>query len=188
MGEKLEAFVVTYADDFVILSSQHAREALAWTRQVLTRLGLALNETKTSIRKARQERFDFLGYTFGPHRLRKDGLWYLGASPSRKSLVRLQQKVKALLNPRNVGAWPVVRDRLNALLRGWSGYFSYGTRLTAYRAVDNYVYERVLHFLRRRHKVPTHGTRRFPTDTGLGELGVLRLRRVHLGPPRYALR
>ncbi len=186
MGEKLEAFVVTYADDFVILSSQRAREALAWTRQVLTRLGLALNETKTSIRKARQERFDFLGYTFGPHRFRKDGRWYLGASPSRKSLSRLKQKVRAILNPRNVGAWPVVRDRLNALLRGWWGYFSYGTRLTAYRAVDNYVYERVLHFLRRRHKVPTHGTRRFPADTVFGELGVLRLRRVHLGPPPCA--
>jgi RNA-directed DNA polymerase len=92
MGEKLEAFMVTYADDFVILSSQRAWEALAWTRQVLTRLGLALNETKTSIRKARQERFDFLGYTFGPHRFHKDGLWYLGASPSRKSLARLKQK------------------------------------------------------------------------------------------------
>jgi RNA-directed DNA polymerase len=186
MGEKLEAFVVSYADDFVILSRQRAREALAWTRQVLTHLGLALNETKTSIRKARQERFDFLGYIFGPHRFRKDGLWYLGASPSRKSLSRLKQKVRAILNPRNVGAWPVVRDRLNALLRGWSGYFSYGTRLTAYRAVDNYVYERVLHFLSRRHKVPTHGTRLFPADTVFGELGVLRLRRVHLGPPPCA--
>ena len=29
--------------------------------------GLALNEAKTSVRDARRERFDFLGYTFGPH-------------------------------------------------------------------------------------------------------------------------
>ena len=35
----------------------------------MTRLGLALNEAKTSMRDARRERFDFLGYTFGPHRL-----------------------------------------------------------------------------------------------------------------------
>ena len=33
-------------------------------------LGLALNETKTAVRNARRERFDFLGYTFGPHRYR----------------------------------------------------------------------------------------------------------------------
>jgi RNA-directed DNA polymerase len=188
MGEKLQAVVVAYADDFVILSRHRAREALAWTRQVMTRLGLALNEAKTSIRRAREERFDFLGYTFGPQRFRKDGHWYLGASPSRQSLARLKQKVRAILNHGNVGAWPVVRDRVNALLRGWSSYFSYGTRLPAYRAVDNYVYARVLHFLRRRHQVPTRGTRRFPADTVFGELGVLRLRRVHLGPPPCAMR
>jgi hypothetical protein len=46
-------------------------EALAWTRQVMARLGLALNTDKTSIRKAREKQFDFLGYTFGPHRFRK---------------------------------------------------------------------------------------------------------------------
>jgi len=187
MGEKLKACVVSYADDFVILSRHQAGEALAWTRQVMTRLGLALNEAKTSIRKAREEHFDFLGYTFGPHRFRKDGHWYLGASPSRKSLARLKQKVRVILNPGNVGAWPVVRDRLNTLLRGWSSYFSYGTRLPAYRAADNYVYKRVVHFLRRRHKVPTRGTRRFSDATVFGELGVLRLRRVHLGPPPCAM-
>jgi hypothetical protein len=47
------------------------------------------------------------------------------------------------------------------MLRGWSAYFSYGTRTTAYRAVDNHVYERVRNFLRRRHKVPSRGTSRF---------------------------
>lgn len=99
MGKKLEAYVVACADDFVILSRHRAREALAWTRQVLTRLGLALNEAKTSIRRAREEQFDFLVYTFGPHRFRKDGHWYLGASPSRKSLARLKQKVRAILTP-----------------------------------------------------------------------------------------
>ena len=187
MGEKLEACVVSYADDFVILSRHRAGEALAWTRQVMTRLGLALNEAKTSIRRARKEQFDFLGYTFGPHRFRKNGHWYLGASPSRKSLARLKLKVRAILNPSNVGAWPLVRERLNALLRGWSSYFCYGTRLLAYRAADNYVYKRVVQFLRRRHKVPTHGTRRFPADTVFGELGVLRLRSVHLDPPSCAM-
>jgi RNA-directed DNA polymerase len=117
-GEKLEACVVSYADDFVILSHHRAREALAWTRQVMTRLGLALNEAKTSIRRAREEQFDFLGYTFGPHRFRKDGHWYMVASPSRQSLARLKQKVRAILNPGNVGAWPVVRGAAECLAAG----------------------------------------------------------------------
>src|SRR5437879_5228546 len=83
--ERFQAHVVNYADDFVILSREHAVEARDWTRKVMTRLGLTLNEAKTSIKQARRERFDFLGYTFGPHRFRKDGHWYLGASPSKKS-------------------------------------------------------------------------------------------------------
>jgi len=73
------AQVVTYADDFVILSRGHASEALDWTRSVMTQLGLTLNETKTSIKTARKESFHFLGYTFGPHRYKPDGHWYLGS-------------------------------------------------------------------------------------------------------------
>jgi RNA-directed DNA polymerase len=187
-GEVYRAQIISYADDFVVLSRGHAAEALAWTGRVMAKLGLALNEAKTAIRDARRERFDFLGYSFGPHRYQKDGHWYLGASPSKKSVLRLKAKVSDILVPGNIGAWHDVRDRLNRLLRGWSTYFCYGTRLLAYRAVDNHVYDRVRHFLVRRHKVPSHGTRRFPREAVFGALGVVHLRRVHLGPPPCASR
>lgn len=186
--EAFQAEVVNYADDFVILSRGHAAETLDWTRGVMTRIGLTLNEAKTAVRKARKESFDFLGYTFGPHRYRKDGHWYLGASPSKKSVLRIKAKVGDLLRSSNVGAWAEVRDRLNQILRGWSGYFCYGTRLMAYRAVDNHVYQRVRDFLKRRHKVKGRGTRRFSDQVVHDELGVLRLRHVHLGPQSCALR
>jgi RNA-directed DNA polymerase len=181
-GEQYQARVVNYADDFVILSRGKAKEALSWTREVITRLGLTLNEAKTSIKPARNESFNFLGYTFGPHRNRKTGHRYLGASPSQKAVARLKQNVGDLLVPSNVGTWQEVRDRLNRKLRGWSAYFSYGTRTTAYRAVDNYVYDRVRHFLRRRHQVSSRGTTRFSAQAVFGELGVLRLRDVQLRP------
>jgi RNA-directed DNA polymerase len=74
-----------------------------------------------------------------------------------------------------------VRGHLNRILRGWSNYFGYGTRLMAYRAVDRYVYERVRNFLRNRRKVSSRGTSRFPEAVVFGKLGVLRLRDVHLG-------
>jgi RNA-directed DNA polymerase len=185
-GEAFQARVINYADDFVILSRRYAAEALDWTRKVITRIGLTLNEAKTSIKQARTERFDFLGYTFGPHRYRKDGHWYLGASPSKKSVQRVNEKVGDLLRPSNVGPWEEIRDRLNQKLRGWSAYFSYGTRLLAYRAVDNHVYQRVRDFLRRRPGVHSRGTRQFSDTVVLDELGVLRLRHVHLGPPPCA--
>jgi RNA-directed DNA polymerase len=181
-GEQLQAQVINYADDFVILSRNKAAEALDWTRQVVERLGLTLNEAKTSIKQARKESFNFLGYTFGPHWHRKTGQRYLGASPSKKSVARIKQKVGDILVPGNKGSWQEVRDRLNQMLRGWSSYFNYGTRGPVYRAVDNYVYERVQHFLRKRHKVQSRGTNRFTYEAVYGERGVLWLRRIPLKP------
>jgi len=180
-GEQYDAQIVNYADGFVILSRGKAGEALNWTRQVVDRMGVTLNEAKTSIKQARKESFNFLGYTFGPHRYKKDGHWYLGASPSKKAVARIKEKVGDHLVRRNTGTWEEVRDRLNQILRGWSAYFSYGTRTAAYRAVDNYVYQSVRHFLRRRHRVQSRGTTRFSDEVVFGELGVL-LRDVQLNP------
>ena len=109
-GEAFQAEIVNYADDFVILSRGYAAQALSGTRNVMFRMGLTLNEAKTSVRNARKERFNFLGYTFGSHTSRDDGHWYLGASPSKKSLARIKQKVGDLLQPRHVGTWSEVRD------------------------------------------------------------------------------
>jgi RNA-directed DNA polymerase len=174
-GEAFRAHVVAYADDFVILSRGCAAEALAWTKAVMTKLGLTLNETKTSLKNAREERFDFLGYAFGPHHWKWGGRWYLGASPSTKSVKRIKAKVGELLVPGNKGPWPQVRNQLNSLLTGWSAYFGHGTRVSAYRAVDAHVYDRVRHFLRKRHKVRGRGTWRFSYAMVYGELGVRRL-------------
>src|SRR5438445_4536316 len=187
-GEAFRAHVIAYADDFVILSRGCAAEALAWTKAVMTRLGLTLNEAKTSLKNARIERFDFLGYSFGPHRYKANGLWYLSASPSKKSVQRLKTKVGNLLMPGNNDPWPEVRDMLNRSLLGWSNYFCYGTRRSAFRGVDRYVYERVRDFLARRHKVAGRGTRRFSCNVVYGERGLLRLERLPLTAPLCASR
>ena len=175
-GEQYRARIVNYADDFVILSRGKAEEALEWTRGVLVRLGLTLNEQKTSIRNARQERFDFLGYTFGPHFSRRTGREYIGCSPSKKSVNRARQSVGEYLSASNVAPWEEVRDRLNQKLQGWKQYFRLGSPSQAFAVLDEHVEERVRHFLRRRHKVPSQGTRQFSMTRIFGELGVFRLR------------
>ena len=96
-GEAFRAHIVSYADDFVILSRGHAEEALAWTKVVMTKLGLTINEAKTSLKDARREGFDFLGYTLRPPHLPNGGRWYLGASPSKKSVQRVKTKIGELL-------------------------------------------------------------------------------------------
>ena len=175
-GEQFRAQIINYADDFVIVSRHKAAEALEWTRGVVGRLGLTLNEKKTSIRNARQERFDFLGYTFGPHINPCDGHRYRGYSPSKKSVRRIKQKVGELLDGRNVAPWEEVCRQLNQMLQGWRQYFRIGSTSRAYRAVDEHVYDRVRNFLRRRHKVSSQGTRQFPGERVYGTLGVVRLR------------
>jgi RNA-directed DNA polymerase len=182
-GTAFRAQVVNYADDFVILSRGHAAEALEWTRRVMARLGLALNESKTVVRDARHESFGFLGYGFGPHRHRRTGHVYIGASPAKKSVARLKTKVRALLRPYQTGPWPEVRDQLNAVLRGWQAYFGYGSVTPAYRAIDGYVCDRVQHFLARRCKLPGRGYGRYPWGVVFGELGVHRMRRSTFAPP-----
>ena len=177
-GEAFRAHIVSYADDFVILSRGRAAEALTWTRGVMTKLGLTINETKTSLKNARKERFDFLGYSFGPHWFKKNGKWYLGASPSKKSMQRFKTKVGETLVPANVAPWDDVRDQLNSMLLGWSHYFSYGTTPGAYKHVDWHVYQRTRDFLTRRHKVQGRGTARFSCDIVYGELGLIRLERL----------
>ena len=160
-GQRLKAHVVVYADDLVILSRRRAREAHEVLKDVMTRIGLTVNETKTKLREAMSERFDFLGYSFGPYWDRRTGRRYLGAGPSAKSRQRLKAKVRALTLPGNVLPWWAVRDGLNSLLVGWQNYFSYGTRSRAYSEVNWYVANRVRHFLRRRHKVRSRGSRQF---------------------------
>jgi RNA-directed DNA polymerase len=66
MMERLAAYIVNYADDLVICCRGRAEEALARMRDIMTKLKLTVNETKTRVCKLPEEKFNFLGYTFGP--------------------------------------------------------------------------------------------------------------------------
>jgi RNA-directed DNA polymerase len=60
---KLQAHIVRYADDFVVLCRKGVEEPLNVVRHVLERLDLSLNETKTHIVDATEASFNFLGFT-----------------------------------------------------------------------------------------------------------------------------
>ena len=178
-GEAFQGHVVAYADDFVILSRGHAeRGAGVDAAGDDAQLGLTLNEVKTTLKDARKERFDFLGYAFGPHVYKGNGKRYLSASPSKRSVQRLKTKVRDLLATGNHDPWPEVRDQLNSMLLGWSGYFCHGTRRPVFRGLDHFVYERVRDFLVRRHKVAGRGSRRFSCEIIYGKHRLLCLERV----------
>jgi RNA-directed DNA polymerase len=173
LDSKYGAVLVNYADDFVVLCRRGATEVAGIIRTWMTRIGLVINEKKTRVCKAK-DGFNFLGYTFGQLYSVKTGNAYLGTRPSEKSVTKLKEKVRAVLNKGNQEPWEEVRARLNRVLRGYGNYFSFGTVAKVRHDLDRFVDERVRRFLRRRHKLLGRGTRQFSSDRIFGELGVLK--------------
>lgn len=172
--------IVSYADDFVIVcaSRRQAEESLSLVSRWLEKLGLTLHPTKTRLCHAREEPFDFLGYTFGPARHWQTGRRLLSARPSKKAQKRLKGKINTLLSRGNPTPWPELQVRLNRLLLGWAEYFSFGFTGQADTAIRWHVIERVRRFLCRRHKLRVNGTNRFGYAEIYGKVGVVDLQQV----------
>jgi RNA-directed DNA polymerase len=128
---------------------------------IVGKLGLSLNETKTCVRDARRESFDFLGYTFAPMVHRVTGRTYQGVAPSKKRVKRFKRSLRTVLRAGNHAPLDEVVDDVNRKLRGWAAYFSVGTLEPSYRGLDRYTSDLLRAFLVRRHKVSGRGTRRF---------------------------
>ena len=132
--------IVNYADDFVILCRKHAAEALAEAKQILERIGLALNQTKTRICHARREPFDFLGYSFGIQYQFGSGQPYVAAYPSAKSVRRIKDTLKRMVGSHM--SWQSEEDlagNVNRRLHGWMNYFSYGTLWKTYHRLERFL-------------------------------------------------
>lgn len=176
LEEKLEARIVNYADDFVILCRGTAREALQWVQDIMGRLGLTVNDRKTRVGNAWSDPFDFLGYTFGRCYAFGGGQPHLGVRPSRKAVTRLQEKLHALTEPCRIALDQTKVAELNRLMRGWRNYFSYGTTTRIYSYVDFYAEERLRRWLVRKHKVRgQRGTRRYPAEALHRDYGLVQL-------------
>jgi RNA-directed DNA polymerase len=181
LDQKYGAVLVNYADDFVVLCRHGAKEVLATTRRWLVSIGLTLNEDKTTLRNARCESFDFLGYTFGPMYSPRTGGRYNGARPSKKAIASIKEAIRKRLRNGNQAPWPEVVSSLNRTVRGWAGYFSYGSLAKARHDVQRHLYQTVRRFLRRRHKVAGSGYRQFPETEVFGKLGVLSIEHLPRG-------
>src|SRR5438552_9951972 len=84
-----KAYIVNYADDLVICCRVGANQALAAMRVMMSKLKLTVNESKTRVCYLPEEKFDFLGYTFGRCYSMRKGRVYLGTVPSKKRVQRI---------------------------------------------------------------------------------------------------
>jgi len=174
--QRLDAHIVNYADDFVICCRGAADEAMAAMRGMMSKLRLTVNEQKTRLCRVPEDTFDFLGYTIGRCWSPRTGKSYIGTRPSAKKIARLKREISDQTSRR--WFWTDVEDRvarLNRMLLGWSNYFCLGPVSAAYRAVDRHARHRLRQWLRRKHKLKSRGTSRFPDQYLHDVLGLVRL-------------
>ena len=144
----------------------------------MQRLRLTVNETKTRVCKLPEEKFDFLGYTFGRCYSPQTGRAYLGTTPSKQRVQRMcaaiSQSTRRSKTQQDVGT---ILARLNRETIGWANYFCLGPVSKAYRAVDRHTGRRLRQWLCAKHKVQGAGTMRYPDDLLHDEFGLVRLAR-----------
>ena len=173
---RLRAYIVNYADDFVICCRGTAVHAMAAMREMMQRLRLTVNEDKTRRCRVWDESFEFLGYTIGRCYSAKTGKVYLGTKPSKQTIARLCGEISELTKRR----WGFIDSeeqvgRINRKLEGWSNYFRLGPVSKAYRAVDRHTAQRLRRWLCKKHKVQGLGTARYPDAYLYQKLNLIRL-------------
>src|SRR5882762_9719141 len=174
--KRLAAYIVNYADDLVICCRGRAEEALARMRDIMTKLKLTVNETKTRVCKLPEEKFDFLGYTFGRCYSPKTGRAYLGTVPSKKRVIRICEAISEMTGrDQTLLDQGMVVARLNRTMIGWANYFCLGPVSKAYRAVESHARKRLLQWLCAKHKLVFPAAQRFPEASLHEVLGLVRL-------------
>jgi RNA-directed DNA polymerase len=171
--QHLQARVVNYADDLVICCRPGSGPAaMATFRNLITRLGLTVNERKTRLATLPEESFDFLGYTVGRFH-GKGGRPYVGTRPSKKSVRKLYERIHEETSSHWNWQQPAERvEVLNPILRGWCGYFNQGPVGKVYRLVRQYVERRLRRWLMRREQRRGTGYKRYPDRYLYEELGL----------------
>jgi RNA-directed DNA polymerase len=174
--QRLKARIVNYADDLVICCRGRGEQVLATMRDMMQRLRLTVNENKTRVCKLPEEKFDFLGYTFGRCYSPQTGRAYLGTTPSKQRVQRMCAAIsQATRRSQTQQDVETLVGRLNRKIIGWANYFCLGPVSKAYRAVDQHTRRRLRQWLCAKHKLPGSGTARYPEALLHEEFGLVRL-------------
>jgi len=174
--KRLEARIVVYADDFVILCRGTAALAMEQMRKIMTALKLTVNEKKTRIARVPEESFDFLGYTIGQCYSHRNGRAFIGTRPSAKGVRAICAEISEMTRSETYRkpATEIVGE-INRKLRGWGNYFSLGEVSRAYRVVDNHTRHRLRQWLNAKHRSRGNNPMHHPAAYLHKELGLYEL-------------
>ena len=176
-GRQLDAHLVNYADDFVICCRGPGDQAMAAMRDMMAKLKLTVNETKTRLCQLPEETFDFLGYTIGRCYSPQTGRAYFGTKPSVKKVRKLVDAISRRTQRRFTWQEPeAVVGLLNQKIAGWAHYFCLGPVSKAYDVVNRHVCQRLRWWLCRKYREAGSGVRRFSDRYLFEQLGLIDLR------------
>ncbi len=174
--KRWKAYIVNYADDLVICCRIGASQALAAMRTMMSKLKLTVNENKTRVCCLPEEKFVFLGYTFGRCYSMRRGRVYLGTAPSNTRVQRICRAISDETGRDTVRLDPkTMVEKLNRMLIGWANYFCLGSVSKAYRAVDIHARRRLRRWLCDKHHEPRPGYKRFPEASLHSVFGLVQL-------------
>lgn len=167
--------LIRYADDFVVMvsgSRAHAEQLRGEVAATLAPMGLRLSHAKTRVVHL-DEGLDFLGFRIQRKRKRGHTKHYVYTYPSRKAVMAIKAKVRALTNMSAFPTLSALLSRLNSTLRGWAVYFQHGVCKRTFSAIGAFAWRRVIRWLRKRHRRASWASilRRFlpgwvPTEAG----------------------
>lgn len=146
--------MVRYADDFVVFceTREDAEACIHILREWLAERGLQFSEEKTRIVHL-QDGFDFLGFTIRHYRNHRTNTgWKLLITPSKKSVAKIKEKLRAIW--RQGLHWPldVLLLHLNSAIRGWANYFRTQVASATFNDLDSWMFHRQVRYVRRVHK------------------------------------
>jgi RNA-directed DNA polymerase len=181
----LDAKLIRYADDILIVSSKPVAERLrARLAEHLGELGLTLSPDKTRVTCA-AEGFDFLGFRFQRRHSRKHGKDVTDVFPAPQAGKRARQRVRAVLQAGQGRGESLAQmvEQINYGLRGWTSYYAHTHASRAFDKLQAYTNRRLRRHLRRRRQKSGLGRYREMPDRVLYEkLGLAYIRR---GRVRY---
>nr|WP_261898428.1 group II intron reverse transcriptase/maturase [Mycobacterium marinum] len=186
--------IVRYADDFVVLVHGDQADVEALREEVagvLAPLGLRLSQAKTRILHM-SDGLDFLGFRIQWRRKRGTTKWYVYTFIADRPIRSLKDKVRALTSRLSQQPPRTVLIRLNQIMRGWSAYFRHAVAKHTMSSLENFVWHRVIRWMRklhrwnwrdvRRHHTGPNGRWTRPTADGIT---LFNLASVHISRYRY---
>lgn len=146
--------MIRYADDFILMSKHINQEVINKIHGYLDRMGLMINTDKSKLINAKEEPFDFLGFTFrnGKCIYSKRGRFW-NIIPKAKSQKKIRQKINVKLKLIGHYSAALVVEELNPIIRGWMNYYKIDKvshTQVAFRTLEDYLRERLTRYYHRK--------------------------------------